>query len=108
MYNILSVQTYNIRNISGCFNNIVFILVTKMSCKKICDEIENNSTLEKGLIVCNRNAELLRLVEASLIPKWQEDEEEKFDNSEKFAEKKFAIFCFISLSLLTFELSNIN
>ena len=36
------------------------------------------------------------------------DENEKFDNSEKFAEKQFDIFCFICLSLLTLELSNIN
>ena len=36
------------------------------------------------------------------------DEEEKFDNSEKLTEKKFFIFCFICLSLLTFKLSNIN
>ena len=33
------------------------------------------------------------------------DEEEKFDNSEKFAEYKFAKFCFICLWLLTFELA---
>ena len=62
--------------------------------------MENNSTLEKILLVCKRNTELLRLEEAT--------EEEKFDNSEKFAEKKFSIFCFICVSLLTFELSNIN
>ena len=97
MHNILSVQTHNISNIFDCFNNIVFILVAKMSCKKICDEIENNSTLEKGLIVCNRNAELLRLVEASLIPKWQEDEEEKFDNSEKFAISYFICLSFVDI-----------
>ena len=68
--------------------------------------MENNRTLEKVLLVCNRNAELLRLVGATFNSKV--DEEEKFHNSEKFAEKNFAIFCFICLPLLTFVLSNIN
>ena len=71
---------------------------------------ENNSTLENILLICNRNAELLRLVGATFDSKVASlrSMEEKFDNSEKFGEKKFAIFCFICLSLLTFELSNIN
>ena len=71
--------------------------------------MENISTLEKVLPVCNGNAELLRLVGGHF---WfqsglsQKNKEEKF---EKFAEKKFAIFCFICLLLLLFvELSNIN
>ena len=44
----------------------------------------------------------------------QKDDEEKFDHSEKFAEKKafanghFLFFFFFVLSLFTFELSNIN
>ena len=66
--------------------------------------MENNSTLENILLVLNRNAELLRLVGATFDAKVM-DKEEKFHNSEKFTEKKFAIFCFICLSLLTFELS---
>ena len=71
---------------------------------------ENNSTLENILLICNRNAELLRLVGATFDSKVASlrSMEEKFDNSEKFGEKKFAIFCFICLSLLTFELSNIS
>ena len=60
--------------------------------------MENNSTLEKILLVFNRNSELLRLVEGSNFSFQsgfsQKDDEEKFDLSEKFAEKK-AIFCFI-------------
>ena len=70
--NILSVQAHNIRNIHltagkqySCFNNIVFILVAKISSKKICKTMENNSTLDKALLVCNWNAELLQLVGAT-------------------------------------------
>ena len=48
---------------ADCFNNIVFILVAKISSKKVCEKIKINSKLEKAL--CNRNAELLRLVEAT-------------------------------------------
>ena len=51
--NTLSVQTYNICNmfwqlvnkIADCFNNIVFILAAKISSKKVCEEMEVNSTL---------------------------------------------------------------
>ena len=59
--------------------------------------MENNSTLEKILLMFNRNAELLRLVGATFVFQSgfsQKDDDEKFDHSEKFAEKK-AIFCFI-------------
>ena len=59
--------------------------------------MENNSTLEKILLVFNRNAELLRLVGATFYSRLAE----KFDHSEKFAEKKafayghllFYLFC---------------
>ena len=54
---------------ADCFNNIVFILVAKISSKKICEKLENNSTLEKVLLICNRNAELLRLVAVSFDSK---------------------------------------
>ena len=54
---------------SYCFNNIVVILVAKNSSKKICEKMENNSTLEKVSLVCNRNAELLRLVGATFESK---------------------------------------
>ena len=70
MYNILSVQTHNINNIfwqqvnktADCFNNIVFILMAKISFKKVCVKMKNNSMLEKVLLVCSRNAELFQLV----------------------------------------------
>ena len=64
--NILSVQTHNICNIfltadkQNSLNNTVFILVAKISSKKVCEKFENNSTLEKGFLVCNRNAENLK------------------------------------------------
>ena len=54
---------------ADCFNNIVFILVAKINLKKFCEKMENNPTLEKVLLVCNRNAELLRLVGASFDSK---------------------------------------
>ena len=76
MNNILSVQAHKICNIfltAGkqlyCFNDIVFILVAKISSKKICEKMENNSTLEKILLVCNRNTDLLRLVEGTFDSK---------------------------------------
>ena len=68
--------------------------------------MENNSMLEKVLLECNRNTELLASwFQSDFSPM---DEEEKFDNSEKFTEKTIAILFFICLPLLTFELSNIN
>ena len=54
---------------ADCFNNIVFILIVKISSKKVCEKMENNSTLVKVLLVCNRNAELLRLVETTFDSK---------------------------------------
>ena len=65
--------------------------------------MENNSTLEKILLVFNRTAELLRLVGATFYSK--KDDEEKFDHSEKFAEKKafayvFSFFCFICFAVV--------
>ena len=58
--------------------------------------MENNSTFEKILLVFNRNAELLR--QSGF---YQKADAEKFDHSEKFAEKKafayghflFYLFC---------------
>ena len=73
VYNILSIQTHNKRNIfwqlvnetAYCCNNIVLILMAIISSKKVCEKMENNSTLEKVLLVRNRNAELLQLVGAT-------------------------------------------
>ena len=79
------------------FNNIVFILEAKISSIKVCEKMENNSTLERALVTVSSSIFWFQ----SGFP--QKDEEEKFDNFEKFAN-----FCFICLSLLTFELSNIN
>ena len=63
-----------------CFRNIIFILVSKINSKKVCEKMENNSMLQKVLLVCNREAEVA--------------EEEKFDNSEKFCRKKLRHFLF--------------
>ena len=67
--NILSFRTdicaiffWELVNKTGYFNNIVFILVAKISSKKVSEKMENNSTLEPVLLACNRNAKLLRLV----------------------------------------------
>ena len=45
--------------------------------------MENNSKFGKVLLVFNRNAELLR---------FSQKDDEKFDNSVKFAEKKMVLF----------------
>ena len=67
---------------ADCFNNIV--LVMKINRKNLLKKCENSSTLEKILLVFNRNAELLRPQSGFS----QKDDEEKFNHSEKFAEKK--------------------
>ena len=60
--------------------------------------MKNNLIFEKVLLVCNRNADLLRLVQVveanfdSNIGFSQKDEEEKFVNSDKFAEKNSSLF----------------
>ena len=74
MYNILSVQTYNICNIfvnktAEYFNKIFFFFKAKINSKKACEKMENNSTLEYVFLRCNKNAELLRLVEATFDSK---------------------------------------
>ena len=67
MYNILSIQTHNIRNIFLTKRLIVWTTLflfwwRKLVPKKFVKKMENNLTLEKVLLVCNKNAELLRLV----------------------------------------------
>ena len=87
-----------------CFNNIVFILLAKISSQKVCEKMENNLTLEKVLLA----------VAVSRSNFWfqsgfsQKDEKEKLENSEIFCKKKVCHFLFYFLLLLTFELSNIN
>ena len=62
--------------------------------------------------MCNRNGELLQLVEAtfdSKVTSLRRIRKTNFDNTEKFAKiTNWPFFCLICLSLLTFELSNIN
>ena len=68
MSNILSVQTHNIRNIflkAGKTTTLFLFCLAKISSKKVCEKLENNSMLKKVLLVCNRNAKLLRLVGAT-------------------------------------------
>ena len=86
---------------ADCLNNIVFILVAKITFKKVCEKMENSSTLERVLLVCNRKAEVLRLVGATFDSRMASPRR-------MFSEKKFTILSFIYLSLLTFELSNMN
>ena len=72
--------------------------------------MKNNSALEKVLLVCNRNAELLRLVGVTIDSKVASPRRIRKKNLiflKSLQKKKFALFCFICLSL-TFELSNIN
>ena len=77
--------------------------------------MENNSTLEKILLVFNRNAELLRLVGATFDAKVASLRRmmKKYLIILKSLQKRklllMAIFCFIGfVVVLTFELSNIN
>ena len=96
---------------SDCFNNIVFILVAKISSKKVCEKMENKLKLTKVLLVCNRNAELLRLVRATFDSKLaflRRMRKKNFIILKSLQKKSLPFFCFIYVSLLTFELSNIN
>ena len=73
--------------------------------------MENNSTLEQVLLVCNRNAELLRLVGAIFyfkVTSLRRMSKKNFDNAEKSAGKSLTFFVSFVCRLLTFELSNIN
>ena len=79
--------------------------------KKVCEKMENNSTLEKILLVCNRNVELLRLLGATFDSKvafFRRMRKKNMIILKKVCRKKFAIFCFICLPLLSFELSKIS
>ena len=87
-----------VNNTADCFNNIVFILVANISTKNVSEKLKKNSTLEQVLRV-------LWLVGATFDSKGASL---RRMNSEKFAEKKFAISCFVCSSLLTFKLLNIS
>ena len=88
---------------ADCFNNIVYILLAKISSKKVCKKMEHNSTLEKALLVCNRNAELLRLVKATF--------ESKVASLKRMRKKNLIILKVCRKKVchfFGFELSNIN
>ena len=93
------------------FNNIVFILVVKISSKKVSENNGKQLNVGRGLTSVQQERWAVAVSRSNF---WfqsgfpQKDEEEKCYNSENFAENKFAIFCFICLSWLTFGLSNIN
>ena len=72
--------------------------------------MEKNSTLEKVLLVCSSNAELLQLVRATFDSKVASFRSMRKKNKIilKSLQKKITMFCFICLPLLTFEFSNIN
>ena len=94
---------------ADCFNNIVCILVAKISSKTVCEKMDNNSTLKKVWLVFNRKAELLRLAGTAF--------DSKMDSLRRMRKKIFIILQINSIKpnppfflcpLLTFELSNIN
>ena len=90
-----------------CFNNIVFILLVKISSKKIFKKMENNATLEKVLLVCNKNVAINRS-NFWLQSGFPQKDEKEILIILKSLHKKVVIFCLICLSLLTLELSNLN
>ena len=91
---------------ADCFNRIVFSLVVIISSKKVCEKMGNNSKLEKVLLVCKRNAELLHLVGLTIAAILASLRRRKINLIilKSLKENKIAKFCFICLSLLTFEL----
>ena len=54
---------------SWLFQQLCFYYGGKISFKKVCEKIENNSTLEKVLLVRKRKAEMLQLVGATFDSK---------------------------------------
>ena len=83
----------------------------KLVPKQFVKKMEYNSMLEKVLLVCNRNIELLRLVGATFVSKVAFLRRMKKKNLiilKSLPEKSLLFFCFICLTLLTFELSNIS
>ena len=97
IYAILCWQLVN--KTADCFNIIVLILVAKISFpKKICEKMENNSTLKKVLLACNRSAELLRLVRATFDPKVASLRSMRKKNLiilKSLQKKVYHFFCFI-------------
>ena len=103
MYNILSIQTHNICNIfwqlvnkaADCFNNIVFILLVKISFKKVCEKNGKQHNVVKGLTSTEQERKAVAVSSSNF---WsqngfsQKDKEEKFENSEKFTEKSLKFF----------------
>ena len=73
---ILSVQTHNIRNIfltavkqANCFNNIVFILVMKISSKKVCKKNGKELNIKKGLSSVEQERRAVAVVGATFDSK---------------------------------------
>ena len=83
--------------------------MAKISSKKECQKMETNSTLKKILLLWDRNAELLRLVGAIFDSKVVSLKTMRKKNLIilKSLQKKGCHFG-LHLSLLTFELLNIN
>ena len=108
MNNILSVQTHTIRNILLTAGKQHCFYFGGENSKKVCEKMEN-STLKRVLLVCNRYAELLRLVEATFDSEVASFKRKKNLIIMKRLQKKVRnFFVLFFLSLLTFELSNIN
>ena len=96
---------------ADCFNNIVFILVAQINSKKVYEKMENNSTLEKVLLVCNRNTKRLRLVETAFDSKvvyLRRMRKKNLIILKGLQSKSLPFFILFVCRWLTFELSNIN
>ena len=109
--NILSVQTHNIHNIF-LIADIVFILVVKNNSKKVCEKNGKQLNVGKSLTsVCNRNAELLRLVGATFdfkVASLRRMRKKNLIILKSLQKQSLPFFVLFVLSLFTFELSNIN
>ena len=88
---------------------IVFILAAKIGSKKVCKKNGKLLSVGKDLTSVQQEHRALAISRTNFYFErkfLEKDEEEKFDNSEKFTEK-FAIFRFVCL-LSTFKLPNTN
>ena len=74
--------------------------MAKISSKTVCEEMKNNTTLEKVLLVCNRNAELLRLVKANFNSKVAPLRRMRKKNSKKLKKiRQFLFYMFVVVDI---------
>ena len=109
-YSFICVQYFKCSDIKQLIvsTSLFFILVAKISSKKVYEKMEDNSTLEKVLLVCNRKGELLRLVVDSKMTFLRSIRKKNLIILKSLQKKNLQFLVLFVFRLLTFELSNIS